>query len=112
MVSLISYSKNVYILSLLFFLKTFYAYTQSNKNFSVYFAISLEDCINCIQPIKEFNKIPKDFSPQIVMKENDKRVAKYFFQENMNLSIMPYKKTQIVMSHTFTSLGMQKLLSQ
>ncbi|MDX1902579.1 MAG: hypothetical protein SFU27_00350 [Thermonemataceae bacterium] len=71
--------------------------------------INFSDCINCIQPIRMFNKIPPEFDPIMVFRESDKRIAKKFLEDRMNTKI---SESQIIYSDSlFTTLNNGNILS-
>jgi hypothetical protein len=74
--------KSIFLLFLFF---TFLAKAQENYQF--YMNINFQDCINCIQPIRMFNKIPKSFNPKMVFRKQDERIAKQFLKDKMETEI-------------------------
>jgi hypothetical protein len=57
--------------------------------------LSFNDCINCLQPIKQFHKIPNLLQPKIVLKKSSQRIADDFFAERLGI---PLPKENVIYS--------------
>lgn len=64
---------------------SFQIYSQSH--YQVYMTLSFSDCINCVQPVRSFSKIPASLNPKVVFKLEDKRIAKKFLEKNLQTII-------------------------
>jgi hypothetical protein len=90
-------------------LLSFSMFLQAQSNFKTYITLEFTDCLNCIQPLRQFVKIPQTMNPKLILQEKDKRYANKYLKEQMKVEI---SDTQIVFSDSiFKALNKDKTSS-
>ncbi|GAB4125727.1 MAG: hypothetical protein OHK0045_10330 [Raineya sp.] len=99
--------KKQLFLLLFFFVKLV---ANGQEGFKCYIVLSFNDCVNCIQPIRMFDKISSSLEPTLVFREFDKRSARTYLQKKMSVSI---PENQIIFSDSlFLALNKGKNASE
>lgn len=75
------------LLLLLFLVTGLEAFSQTRGKYVAYMAINLNDCVNCIQTIRQFNDLPKSLSPKLLFREIDKRIAQVYLKKQIGIFI-------------------------